>query len=132
MRLLRLALPLALTFALASPCLALVCPPAKELKQQGGWWTAPGGWQQRTDYKAPIPGARISEFTGASFTGDLKGPGRLMCFYAVEEQPGVEYTLLVHPAKGGPMDFDWDCPPMDKDITCTCTGYKPSDCEVRD
>jgi len=131
--LMALALAVSLTFALALLAGAgtLICPTADQLKQQDGWWAAPGGWQQRTDYKAPTPAARIREFTAASFDGDFRGPGRLMCFYTVEGQPGVEYTLIQHPSKGGPMDFDWDCPPRDKSITCTCTGLKQTDCEVK-
>jgi len=132
MNLIRLALALSLILAGASSAGALVCPLAKELKQHNGWWTAPGGWRQRSDYKPPIPAARVSEFTGASYEGDFRGPGRLMCQYLVEGQPGVDYTLIFHPTKGGPMDYDWDCPPLKKDITCTCVGLKPSDCEVRD
>jgi len=132
MRLLRLFLLLLLILSLAPSAAALVCPPPGEVKQKNGWWSAPGGWQQRQNYKAPTPAASISEFTGASFEGNLRGPGRMLCFYAVKGQPGVEYTLLTHPSKGGPMDFDWDCPPMDKNITCTCTGFKRTDCEVRD
>ncbi|MCF8031581.1 MAG: hypothetical protein K9K66_01690 [Desulfarculaceae bacterium] len=132
----RLLLALALVITLAPAAVALeqrilICPPAKDLKQVQGWWSAPGGWEQRKDYKAPTPSASIDMFTGASYEGDLKGPGRMLCFYAVEGQPGVEYTMLVHPSKGGPMDYDWDCPPMKKNLTCTCNGFKRTDCEVR-
>ena len=135
----RLLTALCLLLALALPSGAwalekriLTCPADKELQKSQGWWSAPGGWEQRRDYKAPVAGASIDMFTGASYEGDLKGPGRLLCFYAVNGQPGEEYTLLVRPSKGGPMDYNWDCPPADKKITCTCNGFKRTDCEVRD
>ena len=132
MPLFRFLLSPLIVLLLCTSAWALVCPPAKDLKQRDGWWSAPGGWLQRRDYPAPTPKARVSEFTGASFFGRLRGPGKLMCQYLVEGQPGVEYTLIYHPSKGGPMDFDWDCPPRSDKITCTCTGLRRSDCEVRD
>lgn len=129
-----LALTLVLTLAPAAWAIELnilTCPPAEKLQKNQGWWSAPGGWEQRKNYKAPVAGASIDMFTGASYEGDLKGPGRLLCFYAVNGQPGVEYTLLAHPSKGGPMDYNWDCPPADKKITCTCNGFRRTDCEVK-
>ncbi|MCB2226496.1 MAG: hypothetical protein KQH53_07430 [Desulfarculaceae bacterium] len=130
-----LALLLVLTLASAAGAIQsgiLTCPPAEKLEKVQGWWSAPGGWKQRRDYKPPTANASIDMFTGASYEGFLKGPGRMMCLYAVNDQPEVEYTLLVRPSKGGPMDYNWDCPPADKKITCTCNGFKRSDCEVRD
>ena len=119
MILLRLLIALCLILILAPSAWALdthilVCPPAKEVKQSQGWWSAPGGWQQRKDYKAPTPATRIDMFTRASYEGDLKGPGRMLCFYAVEGQPGEEYTMITHASKGGPMDYNLGLPPHGK------------------
>ncbi|MFH2127308.1 MAG: hypothetical protein ABIK12_12385 [Pseudomonadota bacterium] len=111
---------------------ALVCPPHEELQIVDGWWSAPKGWQQDRSYKKPSASARIADFAAASFQGNLRGPGKLMCLYVVDGQPGAEYTKIFHPSSGGPMDFDWDCPTATTDITCSCVGLKRGDCEVRD
>lgn len=128
------ALPLlALTWLLSSaPALALVCPAPQELQVVDGWWSAPGGWQQDRSYKKPLPTARITDFSAASYEGHLRGPGKLMCLYEVSGQAGAEFTKISHPTSGGPMDFNWDCPPTDWEVTCTCVGLKLGDCEVRD
>lgn len=115
-----------------SPALALLCPPPEELQVVDGWWSAPGGWQQDRTYQKPLASARISGFAAASFHGNLRGPGKLMCLYVVKGQTRAEYTKIFHPSQGGPMDFDWDCPTATTDITCTCVGLKRRDCEVRD
>ena len=94
----------------AATAWALVCPPPEELQVVDGWWSAPKGWQQDRSYKKPQASARIAEFAAASFQGDFRGPGKLMCLYVVDGQPGAEYTKIFHPSSGGPMDFDWDCP----------------------
>lgn len=127
-----LALAAAMWLLGTSPAWALVCPAPEELQVVDGWWSAPGGWRQDRSYHKPAGSARIADFAAASFQGDLRGPGKLMCLYVVNGQPGTEYTKIFHPSQGGPMDFDWDCPPDTTAITCTCVGIKRSDCEVRD
>ncbi|MCB2190528.1 MAG: hypothetical protein KQI62_03125 [Deltaproteobacteria bacterium] len=97
-----------------------------------GWWSAPGGWQQDRFYQKPLSTARIHDFAAASFEGDFRGPGKMLCMYVVKGQPGEEYTKIFRPSKGGPMDFGWDCPPDATDITCSCVSLKRSDCEVKD
>ncbi len=94
--LLALALALGLLLAPTAPALAIQCPEVDQLVQQGGQWTAPGGWTQ-SKFGTPTSGARISDFGGARYVSD-GGTAFLHCFYAVVNQPGVTMTQISHTA----------------------------------
>ena len=126
------ALVLGLGLLGGSAAWALTCPAPEEVKIADGWWSAPEGWQQDRTYQKPSAAAHIVDFAAASFQGNLKGPGKMLCLYVVKGQPGAEFTKLLHPSSGGPMDFNWDCPPDTTGITCSCVSLRRTDCEVRD
>lgn len=132
---------LILILALAAPALAFECPPPDQLVQQGGKWTAPGGWVQ-SDYAAPIPQARIKGRVDATYLRPNMEPlAWLQCLYRVENQPGVTYTSLRNRAPL--VDFlnvyicmkrmpNYDCDNLDNTNYRICAYTSSSGCEIKD